>query len=244
MEIRRFASSDAAAAAAVARIVEVVRRKPQAVLGLPAGQTMVPVYAEIVRLARAAPSEWARVRAFQVDEFVGLGHGDVGSFRSFLERTLLDELRLDANQVAFLNGKASDTHAECERYERVIAQAGGLDLQLLGIGANGHIGFNEPGDALTARTHLATLHAKTRRANAVWFENDLSRVPHQAFSMGMATLLGARAVVLVATGESKAEAVARAVTGSLSTQLPASFLQLHAAAEFYLDAAAAKGLAT
>jgi len=242
MEIRRFASSDDAASAAAARLVEVVRDKPYAVIGLPAGRTMVPVYAEIVRLARSAPSQWAQVRTFQVDEFIGLGRGDAGSFRGFLERHLLDALKLAADHVAFLNGKASDAQAECERYERAIAEAGGLDLQLLGIGANGHIGFNEPGDSLTARTHLATLHDETRRANAMWFENDVLRVPHRALSMGMATLLGARTVVLVATGDSKVDAVARAVTGPVTTKLPASFLQLHRAAEFYVDAAAVKGL--
>lgn len=203
---------------------------------------MVPIYQLLRHRARSAPTEWARVHTFQVDEFVGLRRGDAGSFGTFLQRQLLDGLALDAARVNFLDGAASDAVDECRRYELAIATAGGLDLQLLGLGVNGHVGFNEPGETLAARTHLTTLHEETRRANATWFGNDVSRVPRQALTMGMGTLLAARAVILVATGDSKADAVTRAVTGPLTTWLPASFLQLHAAAELFVDAAAASGL--
>jgi glucosamine-6-phosphate deaminase len=242
MQIRRFASADEVAMAVAARVEEVVMHTPRTVLGLPAGRTMGPVYDRIRSAARATALEWAAVRTFQVDEFVGVAPSDPGTFRSFLERHLLGGLGLAARHVSFLDGQATDIEAECARYERAIADAGGIDLQLLGIGRNGHIAFNEPGETLTARTHVATLHEETRRANATWFGGDESRVPHQALTMGMATLLGARAVLLVATGESKAEAVARAVMGPLTTWLPASFLQLHGGAELFLDAGAASAL--
>jgi glucosamine-6-phosphate deaminase len=245
MKVQRFDSADAVATAVAERVIDFVRRQSsQCVTGLPAGRTMVPIYERLRRIARTAPAEWARVHTFQVDEFAGLPVGDAGSFRTFLQRQLLDDLPLDASRTNFLNGVASDPADECRRYEEAIADAGGLDLQLLGIGVNGHIGFNEPADTLAARTHLATLHEETRRANATWFGNDASRVPRQALTMGMGTLLAARAVILVATGDSKADAVARAVTGPLTTRLPASFLQLHTAAELFVDAAAASGLPT
>ena len=245
MDVRRFDSADQVATAVAVRVADVIRRlSSRAVIGLPAGRTMVPIYERLRQLASIAPAEWAQVHTFQVDEFVGLPPGDTGSFRHFLQRQLLDGLQLDASRTNFLDGNGSDADAECRRYELAIANAGGLDLQLLGIGINGHIGFNEPGNTLTARTHLTTLHEDTRRANATWFGNQEPRVPRQALTMGMGTLLAARAVILVATGESKADAVARAVTGPLTTQLPASFLQLHASAELFVDAAAASGLPT
>jgi glucosamine-6-phosphate deaminase len=242
MKIRRFASADDVAMAVAARMDEVVRRTPHAVLGLPAGRTMEPVYGLIRSRAHAAASEWAGVRTFQVDEFIGVAPADPGTFRSFLQRHLLGGLGLHTRQVNFLDGQATDIEAECARYERAIADAGGIDLQLLGIGRNGHIAFNEPAETLTAGTHAVTLHADTRRANAVWFGGEEARVPHQALTMGMATLLGAREVLLVATGESKAEAVAGAVRGPLTTWLPASFLQLHGVVELFLDAGAASAL--
>jgi glucosamine-6-phosphate deaminase len=245
MKVLRFDSADEVATAVAARVIATVwRHSSHCVIGLPAGRTMVPIYDRLRRSARTAPTEWAQVHTFQVDEFAGLRPGDAGSFRTFLQRQLLDGLPLGASRTNFLNGEARDAVDECSRYELAIANAGGLDLQLLGIGVNGHIGFNEPGDTLAARTHLTTLHEETRRANATWFGNDMSRVPRQALTMGMGTLLAARAVILVATGDSKAHAVRRAVTGRLTTRIPASFLQLHAAVELFVDAAAASGLPT
>ena len=235
MRISIYPDAEAAAVAAAMCIADAMRRKPDLILGLPAGRTMIPVYAELRRLVRAAPAAWRNIRVFQVDEFVGLGQGDAGSFRTFLERHLLDELKLPPERTNFLDGRAADLQDECDRYERATFEEGDIDLQVLGIGVNGHIGFNEPGESLTARTHVATLRDETRRANVDWFEGELSRVPHQALSMGMGTLLRARAILLLATGENKAAAVAQAVNGPVTTQLPASFLQLHAHTTLYVD---------
>ncbi len=134
---------------------------------------------------------------------------------------------LKRSHIQFLDGAARDVKAECARYERAIARAGGIDLQILGLGANGHIGFNEPGRALVARTHCTALTPVTRRANAPRF-NRLADVPHEALSMGMATILRARRIVLIATGGAKARCVQRMVEGPVTPQLPGSILQLHA----------------
>jgi glucosamine-6-phosphate deaminase len=152
---------------------------------------------------------------------------------------LFEGINLDPSRIHFLNGAAADLDDECRRYESEIQQAGGIDLQVLGIGANGHIGFNEPGTALEASTHRVHLHASSKRDNALLFGGDPSRVPDDALSMGMGTILKAAALVLIATGERKAQCIARAVRGPLTTRLPASFLQLHRDVELFLDEAAA-----
>ena len=149
---------------------------------------------------------------------------------------------LPASQTNFLAGDVTDPEAECERYERAIARAGGIDVQILGIGTNGHIGFNEPGPILQARTHRVTLRPETRRSNAALFDGDPDAVPQEALSMGMATILQARSIVLLATGQSKASCVARLLGGGITTELPASFLQLHSAVDIVVDAAAASAI--
>ena len=144
-------------------------------------------------------------------------------------------VNLRPERIHFLNGTAANLDAECERYETDIAGAGGIDLQILGIGSNGHIGFNEPGDELHVRTHRVKLLESTRRDNAALFGNDVARVPAEALSMGMGTVLQARRIVLVATGSKKAECIRQTVNGRVTTRVPASLLQLHADVELLLD---------
>jgi glucosamine-6-phosphate deaminase len=156
-----------------------------------------------------------------------------------MDRHLFHGVNLRAERIHFLNGAAPDLDGECERYEAAIAAAGGIDLQLLGIGSNGHIGFNEPGEDLPLRTHRIRLMESTRRDNAILFGNDPSRVPAEALSMGIGTILRARRIVLVATGDKKAECIRQAVSGRLTTHVPASMLQLHANVELLLDREAA-----
>jgi glucosamine-6-phosphate deaminase len=175
------------------------------------------------------------VRTFNLDEFVGLGPHESGSYRSFMENRLFRHVNIRSSNVGFLDGRAPDLDAECVRYERAIEEAGGMDLLILGIGTNGHVGFNEPADALAARTHRVRLVEPTRAANTLWFDGDLSRVPHEALTMGMATILSARAIVLIATGETKTEAVSAMLYGGVTTQVPASFLQLHPQVSVMLD---------
>jgi glucosamine-6-phosphate deaminase len=236
--IHVFDTVDDVARAVAARLANALRQRPSLVVGLAAGRTPVPVYGELRRRHAEDGLDFAHASTFNLDEFAGVGPHDAGSFRRFMDEHLFNGVNLNSSRIGFLSGAAADLAAECERYERAIAAAGGVDLQLLGIGGNGHIGFNEPGEQLTAATHVVRLHDSTRRDNAPLFGGDVSAVPRQALSMGMGTILKAAAIVLVATGERKAACVERMVNGPVTTQLPASFLQLHPRVALYLDAAA------
>ena len=239
MKIRVLDSSEDVAAALAERVASTLQAKPDAVLGLASGRTPVDGYAELRRMHAAGKTDWSRVSTFNLDEFAGIEGRHPGSFRMFMERHLFEGVNLRAERIHFLNGVAANLNAECDRYEAAIAAAGGIDLQLLGIGTNGHIGFNEPGDDLPVRTHRVRLMESTRRDNAMLFDNDPSRVPAEALSMGIGTILRARRIVLVATGEKKAECIRRATGGRLMTRVPASMLQVHADVELILDREAA-----
>jgi glucosamine-6-phosphate deaminase len=232
-------SSDDVAAALAERVASTLQDRPDAVLGLASGRTPVDGYAELRRMYAAGTTDWSRVSTFNLDEFAGIDSRHSGSFRTFMERHLFDGVNLRGERIHFLNGVAADLNAECDRYEAAIAAAGGIDLQLLGIGTNGHIGFNEPGDHLPVRTHRVRLMESTRRDNAMLFDNDPSRVPTEALSMGIGTILRARRIVLVATGGKKAECIRQATSGRLTTHVPASMLQVHADVELILDREAA-----
>ena len=216
-----------------------LERTPALVLGLPTGRTPVALYADLVRLHRRGRASLRRATTFNLDEFVGLGSRDPRSYHAFMRRHLFDHVDLPAARVHIPNGRARNLRREAARYERQLAAAGGLDLVILGIGHNGHIGFNEPGAALEARTHCATLRSRTRRDNAWLFGGDWHRVPKRALSMGIGTILSARGVVLLATGASKAAIVRRAIRGPITTRVPASLLQLHPNVVVVLDRAAA-----
>jgi glucosamine-6-phosphate deaminase len=242
VDIRIFDTPDEVAAAVAQRVADALAQQPALVLGLPAGRTPVAAYAELQQLHAAGKADFERALAFSLDEFAGIAVSHSGSFRTFMDRHLFAGVNLSPARIHFLNGAADDLDAECERYEAAIQGAGGIDLQLLGVGSNGHIGFNEPADALIARTHRVLLADSTRRDNAALFGGDPARVPVEALSMGMGTILKAGALVLIATGERKAASIERAVRGPISTHLPASFLQLHRRVELYLDRAAAARL--
>jgi glucosamine-6-phosphate deaminase len=228
--------TEAALAESLARVlIEAIARRPNLVLGLPTGRTPLALYEELARITAAEDVDWSAVRTFNLDEFVGLGDGDEGSYRRFMQQRLFSRVNVRSEHVGFLDGRVADLAAECERYEQAIAAAGGIDIMVLGIGANGHIGFNEPAEALVARTHRVTLDPPTRAANALWFGGDLNRVPHEALTMGMGTILRSRSIVLIATGETKGEAVSAMLYGGVTTRVPASFLQLHPQVSVMLD---------
>jgi glucosamine-6-phosphate deaminase len=243
VKLEVYPNEHALAATLAHLVADAIQHKPDIVLGLPTGRTPSLLYQELVEASRTMPLDWSRVRTFNLDEFVGLGDDARGSYRRFMEEQLFRYVNLSPENVGFLNGSARDVEAECERYERAIKAAGGIDLMLLGIGSNGHVGFNEPCDALPARTHRVVLEEPTREANAQWFGGELSAVPRAALSMGMATILNAQSVVLMATGEGKAEAVHQMVVGGITSELPASFLQLHPRVTVMLDEDAARLLA-
>jgi glucosamine-6-phosphate deaminase len=239
LDTRIFATREEVAAAVAARITQRLGAEPDSVLGLPAGQTPVPVYAELRRLCRSGVVDFSRATCFLLDEFIGLDRSSPGSFYQFVSEHLFSGVNFDPGRVHALDGVASDLALECVRYEAAIEAAGGIDLQVLGLGRNGHVGFNEPADGLVARTHRVALHPETRRDNAARFGGNAAHVPAEALSMGIGTILKAKAIVMIATGEAKANPIEHMLRGPVTTHMPASFLQLHANVELYLDRAAA-----
>jgi glucosamine-6-phosphate deaminase len=242
MRVRVFRTADALARALASDIARRLTVSPNLVLGLPTGATPIPLYRELVRLHQRGRVDFRRAATFNLDEFIGIAPDDSHSYRAFMQRHLFDRVDLAPRRIHFLNGAAPNVTQECERYERAILRSGGIDVQILGLGTNGHIGFNEPGRALQARTHRTRLKPATRRANARWFENRTSAVPREALSMGMATILQAKRIVLLATGANKAPCVQRMIEGPVTPRLPASFLQLHRHAEIWIDSGAARNV--
>jgi glucosamine-6-phosphate deaminase len=234
-----FDTPNQLAAALARRIADALREKRDLVLGLPTGRTPVAMYAELRQLCAEGEADFGRAVTFNLDEFAGVDPSHPGSFRQYMEKHLFQAVNLAPECIHFLNGAAPDLDAECSRYEQEIESTGGLDVQILGIGANGHIGFNEPADELVSRTHRVKLAETTRRDNAALFGGEPARVPREALSMGMGTILKAERLVLIATGERKARCVERTINGPLTPHLPASFLQLHRRVELYLDRDAA-----
>jgi glucosamine-6-phosphate deaminase len=242
VQIHVFDTAEDLARAVATRIADQLRTNPRSVLGLATGGTPLATYAELRRMHAAGRVDFSQATTFNLDEFAGIDASHPGSFRRYMNVKLFDSVNLDPQRIHFLDGAAVDLDAECIRYEKAIDASGGIDLQLLGIGANGHIGFNEPDETLAARTHRVRLHDQTRRDTAALFGGDPTQVPREALSMGMATILKSRSIVMMAIGARKARCIEMAVNGSITTRLPASFLQLHRDAELYLDRGAAERL--
>ncbi|MEV5843476.1 glucosamine-6-phosphate deaminase [Streptomyces sp. NPDC051985] len=223
-------------AEAMARLL---RRKPDALLGVATGSTPLPVYQALTAKVRAGAVDTSRARVAQLDEYVGLPAEHPESYRSVLRREVLEPLGIGADAFLGPDGTAADVRAACEAYDTALAAAGGVDLQLLGIGTDGHIGFNEPCSSLRSRTRIKTLTEQTRADNARFFDGDVDQVPYHVITQGIGTILEARHLVLLATGEGKAEAVAATVEGPLAAVCPASALQLHPRATVVVDEGAA-----
>jgi glucosamine-6-phosphate deaminase len=242
MKISVFENERVLARTLGVQIAATLGQRPSIVFGLPTGRTPIRLYHELGSLQAHGQADFSQATTFNLDEFLGLPSDDPGSYRAFMQEHLFSRVNLAAERINFLNGVAADPDEECNRYETAIETAGGIDLQLLGIGTNGHIGFNEPARELAGRTHRVTLKLSTRRSNAGLFGGNLDRVPKDALSMGMATILRAKRIVLIATGKSKAGCVEKLLNGPITTKLPASFLQLHRDAELMLDRTAAAAL--
>ncbi|UUN29104.1 glucosamine-6-phosphate deaminase [Streptomyces sp. FIT100] len=223
-------------------IAELLRRKPDALLGVATGSTPLPVYEALAGKVRAGEVDASRARIAQLDEYVGLPAGHPESYRSVVLREVVEPLGLSPDAFMGPDGSAQDVQGACEAYDAALAGAGGVDLQLLGIGTDGHIGFNEPCSSLVSRTRIKTLTQQTRVDNARFFDGDIAQVPHHVITQGIGTILEARHLVLLATGEGKAEAVAATVEGPVAAFVPASALQLHPHATVVVDEAAASKL--
>ncbi len=219
---------------------DILAEKPNAVLGFATGSTPLDLYAELVRLYEAGEISFKDVTTFNLDEYVGLEPTHDQSYRYFMDTNLFTKIDLDPEAVHIPSG--IDTSADAlAGYDQAIAEAGGVDMQLLGIGCNGHIGFNEPGTPLESLTHVVELTQNTREVNARFFES-LDDVPTHAATMGIRTVMNARKLLLIALGESKADAVKATVEGPVTADCPASVLQLHPDAIVFCDEAAASKL--
>lgn len=231
-----------AACRLVARLItRELRRKPHLVLGLATGRTMQLVYRSLVRMHREEKLDFSLCRTFNLDEYVGLAGDDGRSYRYYMNQELFCQVNIDLRNTHLPNSLASDLDAECVRYEQSIAEMGGIDLQLLGIGRDGHIGFNEPLSALRSRTRIKALAPATLAQNAVLF-GDIDRVPRRAITMGVGTILESKRCLLLATGTEKAGIIAKAVEGPITAMISASALQLHPRCTVVVDEAAASKL--
>lgn len=211
--------------------------KPNCVLGLATGSTPVGTYKELISLYQSGDLDFSQVRTVNLDEYVGLDGTNDQSYRYFMNHNLFDHINIDPSNTNVPNGLAPDMSAEALRYEALIRGLGGIDVQLLGIGNNGHIGFNEPHDEFDKITHEVKLTESTIQANARFFSS-MEEVPKTAISMGIATIMQARKIVLVANGPQKADIIYEAVYGPITPRVPASALQLHPDATIIVDDAA------
>ena len=242
MEVVILSGADEIAAMAAEVFVALLSRKPTAVLGLATGSSPLGVYKSLTERHRAGEVSFAQAGAFLLDEYVGLPAEHPQRYRSVIGEVFEEYVDFAPGAVRGPDGYAADLTAACERYEAAIAAAGGVDVQLLGIGTDGHIAFNEPGSSLASRTRIKTLTAQTRADNARFFSSP-SEVPHHVLTQGLGTISDARHVLLLATGSGKAAAVHAMVEGPVSAFCPASVLQLHRHATVLLDDAAASALA-
>ena len=220
---------------AAQRYVELLAKKPDAVLGYATGSTPLGLYAELVRLNKAGEIDYKNVTTFNLDEYAGLDGTHDQSYRYFMNTNLFNHVNIDLAKTHVPSGLDIAAAAD---YDKQIEAAGGIDLQLLGIGNNGHIGFNEPFTPFGSRTHLVDLTESTREANKRFFAS-IDDVPTQAVTMGVRTVMNARGIILMAIGKAKAEIIAKTVNGPVTEEVPASVLQLHPDVEVYLDYEAA-----
>ena len=223
-------------------VTSLLERRPDAVLGLATGSSPLAVYDELVRRYQAGQVSFARARAFMLDEYVGLAADHPQRYRNVIEADFTGRVDIPAEAVQGPDGLADDVPGACRAYEQAIAAAGGVDLQILGIGTDGHIAFNEPGSSLASRTRIKTLTRQTRLDNARFFDGDLDQVPTHCLTQGLGTIMDARHLVLVATGAHKAEAIHHLVEGSVSAMWPATIMQHHPHATVLVDGAAASRL--
>ncbi len=239
MNIRIFENEEDLNATGSGLIASLLQTKPRAVLGLATGSSPVGIYKQLITLYQKGLVSFSQASSFNLDEYVGLPTEHRESYRSFMNEQLFKHIDIDIARTQVPDGQAADLEQECNSYEQRLDDRGPVDLQLLGIGHNGHIGFNEPGTELTGRTHVVDLKDETRKANARFFDS-IDEVPAQAITMGVGTILKAKQILLIARGEEKAEIIREAFMGPITTACPASLLQCHPNVVVLLDRAAGR----
>jgi len=215
-----------------------IKRKPNLVLGLATGRTVIPLYKELVKLYKKDKIDFSKVRTFNLDEYVNLPVSDKGSFRKFMEKYLFSKINLKKENIHFLDGNVKIFKKEAQRYENEIKKVGGIDLQVLGIGRNGHVGFNEPGSKINSLTRIVKLSENTWKVNSSFFT--FKKVPKTALTMGIRTILKADKIVIIATGKEKSEIIGELINSKIDEELPASFLKMHKNFIILLDKNASK----
>ena len=219
-------------------LLELVQQRPQAVLGLATGSTMLPVYAQWIAKIKATHTDVSQLRTFNLDEYVGLGAEHPQSYHYYMQQHLFSQLAFDPKQIHLPDGLCAQVDQQCADYSQAIQHAGGIDLQLLGIGSNGHIGFNEPGTPFSTRTHVVALSEQTRLDNGRFFK-DQSQMPTHAITLGLQDILEAKQIMLLITGEHKAQTVLDLYQSAIDPCMPASVLKKHPQTHILVDAAAA-----
>jgi len=241
MNVRVYKNAEAIGAAAAALFAAQVISKPNCVLGLATGSTPLPTYRRMAALYEEGAVDYSGVTTYNLDEYVGLDHDHDQSYYYFMHDNLFKYINIPEEQIHVLSGMAADPAEECKAYDAAIDAAGGIDLQILGIGRNGHIAFNEPTDTFPPTTHIVDLTESTIEANKRFFAS-ADDVPRQALTMGIGSIMKAKAIVIIATGADKADAINAMVNGPVDPQCPASVLQLHPNVTVMLDEGAASKL--
>lgn len=238
MEIIILPTAEEASAAAARMVARQVREKPASVLGLATGGTPCKLYQLLARMHRTEGLDFSEVTSFNLDEYIGLHASHPASYHHFMEENFFAHVNIARERIHIPDGLAQDVPAHCAAYEEAIREAGGVDLQILGLGSDGHLGFNEPGSSLASRTRIKTLTERTRSDNARFFSEG-QEVPHHVITMGLGTIMESRMCLLLAFGKAKAAAVAASVEGPVTASVPGSILQFHPRAKMLIDAEAA-----
>ncbi len=241
MQIHVFENAAQVGQAAATLIAAQVISKPDSVLGLATGSTPIPTYKELARLCDAGVVDFSKTRSFNLDEYCNLPVDHEQSYHSFMKENLFDHINIDLGNTRVPDGNAADPYQEGKDYDAAIVEAGGIDIQILGIGRNGHIGFNEPGDSFIYGCHVVELTQSTIEANRRFFESEAD-VPRKAISLGVGSIMNAKKILLLATGADKADAIYASIHGDIDPQTQASILRSHPDVIFLLDKAAASKL--
>jgi len=226
MKMMIFPNYEELSKAGATIIVDMLKQKPKSVLGLATGGTPIGIYEQLIKQHSEGKVSFSEATSFNLDEYIGIPQVHPESYYSYMQQQLFRYIDLPNEQAFIPNSSAEDLELECERYDRLLQRIEQIDLQILGIGHNGHIGFNEPAQGLLSGTHIVKLSEETRRANARFFDT-IDQVPKLAITMGVGTILKAKHILLIVKGSDKAEIVERALIGPITTELPASLLQTH-----------------